>query len=150
MEPLFLYMCAFALFVFVVATILWLIVRRMPRHDLNEGLTDEQVNALGNQRNVIGCAVFVFWGFGAAAYLMSQLFHLTEEQIQPFLSIVMFVLMLGVGIYIGISAIRYQVISGTRGARRHPRGGIAVGQGVALLVFIAVVLYTVWLKIFGH
>ena len=138
-------LCLFALALFLLL-VAWARVLK----SREEPLTPEEKRAQHRQGNVLGCVIFMVWGLMAIFWGIGQVFHVEKEQLQGVFLPIVFVLAIGGGIYLAVSAIRDRIsVIGNRGGPPM-KGQDAVTWGIGLLAIIAVVLYVVWLKINGQ
>jgi hypothetical protein len=143
--------CGSAFLVIALTIIAFIVIQEKARRKQEEPLTPEQATAVLRQGNVLGCSIFVVWILGAIFWGIGQILPAIKDQLPLIFQPIFFILAVGVGIYLAVSAIKDQ-ISGLhrRGYGKYMKGQAAVTWGIGVLMVIAVILYVAWIKITGH
>ena len=144
-------LCISAIIMLALAPILWALFRRFPSRVDDEDLTPEQVDAVVRQGNALGLAFFFNLFAMGIGYFGTRFFPMAKETITLLAGILLALLQTGVSIYLGVSAIRYQVFwFRNRGSRKYPTRGAAIGWGVVVLLAMVVGWYLLLVKALGR
>lgn len=144
-------LCISVIIMLALAPILWALFRRFPSRVDDDDLTPEQVDAVVRQGNALGLAFFFNLLVAGSEYFGARSFLAAKEAVMLLGGIVLALLQTVIGIYLGVSAIRYQVFwFRNRGSRKYPRGGAAIGWGVAVLLAVVVGWYLLLVKVLGR
>jgi hypothetical protein len=148
LEPIY---CVAALLAFVLVDVFAMIIWR--RFQPREEFTSEESEALRRQGNVFGCGIMSIWLLGGLSWGVSQLVPGSTETLKLLVQGAFFIVTIGIGIYLGISAIKDRITifrwreGWLWGRRQHLRGEDAEMTGAQLLIVIGAVLLIVWVII---
>ncbi len=138
-------------FLVIALTLIIVMVIWERRTRIEQEFTSEQTDALRRQGNMVGGAFFVMVILGLLLNFIAWVFPGIKDQIPVIMQPILTILGLGVGFYLGISAIKHEVsILRGRGQRKYPQGQAAVTTGIGILAIIGVILYIIWLKLTGN